>query len=149
MATLDEAEDVAFCDTAVLACTRYRVNIDSFLLGEMSNSWSRQGFTTRWSISSLLLITWRCCCSLVFDLVLCGHNVLGWLRGLHRRGRFCGIDFHAATSANLINLEHDMTNGDNLIVTKVDLSNLARGSRGDFSNKFVRENFAQILVLQQ
>ena len=42
-----------------------------------------------------------------------------------------------------------MTDGDNLIVTKVDLSDFARGSRGDFSNKFVRENFAQILVLQQ
>ena len=53
VATLDEAEDVAFCDTAVLARARHRVNIDSFLLGEMSNSWSRQGFTTRWSISSL------------------------------------------------------------------------------------------------
>ena len=41
-----------------------------------------------------------------------------------------------------------MSNGNNLIVTKVDLSDLARGSRGDFSNKFVRENFTQILVLQ-
>ena len=83
MATLDEAEDVGLGDTAVLACAWHRVNIDSFLLGEMSNSWSRQGFTTRLSISSLELITWRCCCGLVFDLILCGYNVLGWLRGLH------------------------------------------------------------------
>ena len=47
VATLDEAEDVRLGDTAVLACAWHRVNIDSFLLGEMSNSWSRQGFTTR------------------------------------------------------------------------------------------------------
>ena len=42
-----------------------------------------------------------------------------------------------------------MTNGNNLIVTKSDLSDLARCSRGDFSDEFVRENFAQILELQQ
>ena len=124
MSALDEAEDVCLGDTTILARAWHCVNINAFLLGEVSNSWSRQGFTSK-SIGELL-ITWRCSRGLIFDLVLRGHNVLSRLRYLHRGGWLCCINFVFATLfTSLINLEHDMADGNDLIVAKVDLEDLA------------------------
>ena len=73
MATLDEAQDVGFGDTTILAGAVHLVDVNAFFLCDVSNSWSRQGFTRQ---SIMLLITWRCSSNLVCDLVLRGHNVL-------------------------------------------------------------------------
>lgn len=147
MPTLNEAHEVPFGDTTILAGTVHRVDVNSLLLREVSNSWSRQGFTRQ--TSSLLLITWRCSANLVFDLVLRGHYILRsscWLSWLHGCCRNRSFNF-LTSFTRLINLEHNMADWNDLIVTKVDLSDFTSGCRGNLCNEFVREDFAQILVL--
>lgn len=129
MSATDKTEHVSFGDTTILAGSVHRVDINSLLLSEVSNSWSRQGFSTE-SISIELLITWRCSCILIFNLVLYGNHVLGsscglyWCHGCGRLGGFCW----QTILSYLINPHHDMADWDNSIITKSDLNDLASGS---------------------
>ena len=133
MATLDEIEDVGLGDATTFPCAGHRVDIDPLLLREVSNSWSGQGFTTRQAISLKELITWRCCCCFVFDLVLGGNNILGWLCGCDRVGWLCSGHFVAGAGfvPFLFDFEHDVSDGDDLVVPEVDCRDLTRRSGRD------------------
>ena len=81
MPTIDEGEDVALGYSTIFARTWYLIDINTLRLGDVSNSWSRQGFST----SSCILITWRRCCDFIFNDVLSLNY--GWLKrlgSLHR-----------------------------------------------------------------
>ena len=125
-----------------------QVDINSFLLGQVSNSWSRQGFSTKCGSACGLLITWRRSCNLIFNLLLSSHCIC-WgslLCCLKRMSWFSCINFFAAL---FIYLQNDVSHRNNFIVAKVDLSYFSRGSRRNFCNKLVRENFTEVLILFQ
>ena len=146
--TFDEGHEVGFGHAAILTRAGHLVDINSFLLGQVSNSWSRQGFTTKCGSACGLLITWRRRCNLIFNLFLGSHCV-------RRRSLLCClkmswfscINFLAA--ALLLNLQHNVPHWDNFIVAKVDLSYFSSGSRWNLRNKFVGEDLAEVLKLCQ
>lgn len=78
MTTLNKVQDVFLGDTAIFASAWDLVDVNAFLLGKVSNSWSRQGFSTRACISSV--ITWGCSRYFVLDLVLSDNVSSNWLR---------------------------------------------------------------------
>ena len=149
VSTFDEGHEVGFGHAAILTRTRHLVDINSFLLGQVSNSWSRQGFTTKCGSACGLLITWRRRCNLIFNLFLGSHCVCrgSLLCRLKRMSWFSRINFLAA--ALLFNLQNDVPHWDNFIVAKVDLSYFSSGSRWNLCNEFVSENLAKVLILYQ
>ena len=125
MATLDELKEVSLGDATTLARAMHLVNIYALLLGEVSNSWSRQRFTS--TSSTGLIITWGCCCNFVFHLILNGHLLYHWLtlRSRQRSCRLRCVNFFLSLSF-LFNLKDNVTNWDDVVVTKVDCGDLAR-----------------------
>lgn len=74
-----------------------------------------------------MLITWGCCCSLVFNLVSDWNMVVGCCLRLCRsnsRSWLCSIDFRFFV---VFNLDDDMTNWNDIVVAKVDGGDRACG----------------------
>ena len=145
MTTLDECQEVCFRDATALARTMDLIDVNALLLGEVSNSWSRQRFTS--TSMTGLIITWGCCCNFIFDLVLDGHLLRDRFT-LYGRQRGCRLScVNLSFFRHLVNLNDHMTHGDDVVVAIVDSSDFARGCRGDLGDQLVREHLAKILVL--
>ena len=148
MSTFNEGQKVNFGHAAILTRTMYLVDINSFLLGQVSNSWSRQGFSTKCGSACGLLITWRRSWNLIFNLLFSSHCVR-WgslLCCLKSMSWFSCINFLAA---HLVNLQNDVSYWNNFIVAEIDLSNFSRGGRRNLGNKLVRKYFTEVLILWQ
>ena len=140
--TLDKCEDVSLCHSTILSSTWNLIDIDSLRLGDVPNSWSRQGFST-----STDLITWRCSCNLVFYLILNWNLIRSKrLRCLQGSGWLSCFNIFRAF-AFFFDLDDNVTHCNNIIVTVIyrcDLSSCCRWNLGD---KLISEYFAQVLIL--
>ena len=142
MTTLNKCEYVSLCHSTILSSTWNLVDIDSLRLGNVPNSWSRQGFST-----STDLITWRCSCDLIFDLILNWNLIrLERLRCLQRRGWFSRLNFFG-TLPLFFDLDDDVTDSNDIIVTVIHCCDFSSCRRWNLGDKLICEYFAQVLIL--
>jgi len=124
VAAFDKVKDVFFGNTAIFATAWHLVDIDVLFLGKVSNSWSRQGSSTRAFISAV--ITWGCRRCFVLHLVLGWHVGSNWLRSrrLDLSCRLCCSFSRPITF--LVNSKDHMADWNDVVVAEVDLLNLTR-----------------------
>lgn len=151
MTSFYKCKDITFSDSAVFAGPWDFINVYTFFLGEVSNRWSRQGFSatiTKW------LFTWGGSGNFISHLVLYGYfgifcrcglgycwGALGIrYRSIDLRGRFL-------SAAVFFDGEDYVANGNDLVVTEVNSCHFTSSSWWNFGDKFVGEYLAEVLVL--
>ena len=145
--SFDVVNDVCLGDSSSFACAWHQTDVDALLLGHKPDSWSGQSFTRKNG-----LITWRCCCELIANRLLC------WGRWLTCRSLCllwcsccwsiwnCSLDFFHITFITL-NLQQNMANWANIIVSKVDLCHCTSGCWWNLGYQLISENFTEVVIL--